>query len=358
MNDLHYAVVVGINRYPGIRDLRHARSDAKAFREWLVSPSGGMVPGQNVRCVLAKPSEEKAFKLPREAQPTARYVNDALNEVTQELKQRVQNDAAGFTRSRLYLYASGHGIAPANGTGAVLMADADAAQDAFGYNIELSLYSSWFVACGWFKELVIFADCCRDRMFTAPGMGPPWGACPNPFGDTNVLTGFATTFAASAFEPTDVKNLDQARGYFTRALLDGLWGAAADPGTGEIDTNSLAPYVKQSVEALTAAKRFKQNPNFVADVAKPIVFRPTGSPIARRKRLVTISFPAGYRAGATLQRGDLSNVKHWKSVGRLPKTLKLDEGFYRVVPDPPAPPDAFKDGGTFQVVAKDTDVQL
>ncbi|HEX3455763.1 MAG TPA: caspase family protein [Gaiellaceae bacterium] len=358
MNDMHYAVVVGINRYPGIRDLRHARSDARAFREWLVSPSGGMVPARNVRSVLAKPSDEKLFKLPREAQPTAGLVNDALFDVTEELRQRVRKDVASFKRSRLYVYASGHGIAPANGTGAVLMADANAAQDAYGYNIEISLYSSWFVACGWFSELVFFADCCRDRMFNAPGMGPPWGACPNPFGETNVVTGFATTFAASAFEPTDVKNLDQARGYFTRALLDGLQGGAADPNTGRIDTNSLAPYVMQSVEALTARKQFKQNPNIVGDVANPIVFRPAGSSTARQRRQVTISFPAGFRGGATLQRGDLTTVKHWKSVGRLPKTLRLDEGFYLVVPDPPAAPDAFKNGGTFQIVGKDENVKL
>src|SRR5262249_49474385 len=156
-----------------------------------------------------------------DAFPTARYVNDALGDVTGDVKLHVRADPASFPRSRLYLYASGHGIAPANGTGAVLMADADAAEDSFGYNIEISLYSAWYVACGWFSEVVIFADCCRDRMFTAPGMGPPWSACPNPFGPTNVCTGFATTFATSAFEPlepADVKNLDQARGYFTRAL--------------------------------------------------------------------------------------------------------------------------------------------
>jgi len=48
-------------------------------------------------------------------------------------------------------------------------------------------------------------------------------------------------------------------------------------------------------------------------------------------------------------------VKRWKSVGRLPKKLRLEEGFYRVLPDVGDP---FENGGTFQVVGEDAHVQL
>jgi hypothetical protein len=43
-NEHHYAVVVGINRYPGIRDLQAARRDAEDFANWLRDPSGGALP--------------------------------------------------------------------------------------------------------------------------------------------------------------------------------------------------------------------------------------------------------------------------------------------------------------------------
>jgi uncharacterized caspase-like protein len=357
-NDLHYAVVVGINRYPGIRDLKLARRDATEFRRWLVSPDGGGLPRKNVKSIAARPSDERSFTSSREAWPTARYVNDALEDLNEAVKARVRANPASFARSRLYVYASGHGIAPANGTGAVLMADADVARDALGYNIELSLYSGWYVACGLFREVVIFADCCRDRIVAAPGMGPPWTMCQNPYGPTKTALGFATTFATSAFEPTDVKNLDAARGYFTQALLDGLWGGAADPGTGELNTNHLANYVSQSVQALTEKKRFTQQPNMVSDPGNPIVFRAAGSPIPHQpRRRVTLRFPQAFQGRVTLHRGNLSTGKSW-SARRGAWKIELDEGLYSAVPAGRAGRVLFKEEGLFRVLAKDCDVQL
>ena len=55
MNDLHYGVCVGINRYPAYpdRELAFARADALAFREWLVAPDGGELPTDNAKMVMA-----------------------------------------------------------------------------------------------------------------------------------------------------------------------------------------------------------------------------------------------------------------------------------------------------------------
>jgi hypothetical protein len=358
LNDLHYAVVVGINRYPGVRDLKYARRDAHGFKKWLVSRDGGRLPPRNVKSIAARPSQETSFKTARQAWPTARYINDALEDINYDIRSRVREDPSAFERTRLYLYASGHGIAPANGTGAVLMADADVKRDALGYNIELSLYSQWYVDCGLFREVVIFADCCRDRFFTAPGMGPPWTVCPNPYGPTRVATGFATTFATSAFEPRDVTNLDAARGYFTKALLDGLCGGAVDPGSGKLDTNSLSVYVRQSVQALTEDQRFGQQPNMVADPGDPIVFRPSGSPLrGRPKRRVTVRFPAGYKGRVRLTQGDGSDGRSW-SARRGPWKLELEEGLYAVSPERSGGGTAFQNEATFRVLAKDCSVQL
>ncbi|HMJ01187.1 MAG TPA: caspase family protein [Gaiellaceae bacterium] len=357
LNDLHYAVVVGINRYPGVRDLKYARRDAHGFKKWLLSSDGGRLPTPNVRSIVARPRDESAFRTARQAWPTVRWVNDALEDINLAVTKHVQKDPRCFERTRLYLYASGHGIAPANGSGAVLMADADLQRDALGYNIELSLYQRWYVDCGLFREIVIFADCCRDRFFTAPGMGPPWAACPNPYGPTRFALGFATTFATSAFEPRDVTNLDAARGYYTKALLDGLGGGAADPA-GQIDSTNLATYVRLSVQALTETKRFGQRPTMVADPGDPVIFRPPGGPApARPRRNAVITFPKGYKGRVTLRRGQERTGKSWAARNGSWQ-LPLEEGLYAVVSQRSADAGLFQNDGLFRVLAKDVDVQL
>jgi hypothetical protein len=356
-NDLHYAVVVGINRYPGVRDLKYARRDAHGFKKWLLAQDGGRLPARNVHSIVARPRDERGFRNARQAWPTARWVNDALEDINIAVRKHVGEDPRRFERTRLYLYASGHGIAPANGSGAVLMADADLGRDALGYNIELSLYQRWYVECGFFREIVIFADCCRDRAFTTPGMGPPWAVCQNPYGPTRFALGFATTFATSAFEPRDVANLDEARGYYTNALQDGLGGGAAD-SAGQVDSTNLATYVRLSVQTLTAEKRFGQRPTMLADPGDPVLFRPPGGPaLSRPQRKVTITFPNGYTGRVSLLRGQEETGMTW-AAGRGPWQLQLEEALYAVVPRRRADTAAFKDGGLFQVLAKDSGVQL
>jgi uncharacterized caspase-like protein len=359
VNPAHYAVVIGINRYPGIRDLQLAKHDAEDFRAWLLSADGGAVPEENVKVVMADQADEANFADPISSKPTLREVNAALIEVTKAVRQRVQAERREWDASRLYVYASGHGIAPEDGAAAVLMADADADPlvESYGNSIEISKYTQWYVGCGFFREVVVFADCCRDRRYTAPGTGPPMSRCPEPYGATNCAVGYATTYATSAYEPTDVQDLDQARGYFTRALLDGLNGGAATQ-TGEITSVSLADYIAASVTAQTEGKPFKQQPSMPVDAARPIVFRPPGPPPARHTRSVTLTFPPGYAGGVSLLSGQaFADTGHRWDAASGPWTIQLEEGSYVVRPDAPVD-SGFKEGGMFRVIAKDTDVQL
>lgn len=57
------AVVVGISDYqsPEIPDLKYAHRDAEAFAEWLKSPAGGSVPGDNVRLLLDENATKNAI---------------------------------------------------------------------------------------------------------------------------------------------------------------------------------------------------------------------------------------------------------------------------------------------------------
>ena len=309
--------------------------------------------------VMADQADEVSFSDPISSRPTLREVNAALIAVNKAVRLRVKEHRADWDASRLYLYASGHGIAPEDGAAAVLMADADADPmvESYGNSIEISKYTQWYVGCGFFKEVVVFADCCRDRRYTAPGTGPPMARCPEPYGPTNCAIGFATTYATSAYEPTDVQDLDRARGYFTRGLLDGLAGGAATP-TGEITSVSLADYIAASVQAQTEGKSFKQQPSMPVDAARPIVFRAAGTPAHRHTRTVTLAFPAGYKGRVSLISGqDLSETGQTWTAADGPWSIPLEEGLYSVRPDDPVE-GGFANGGLFRVIAKDADVQL
>ncbi|WP_030573241.1 hypothetical protein [Streptomyces aureocirculatus] len=75
MNDLHHAVVVGINRYPAITDLRGARGDA----------------------------------------------DHALYRTNTAARAAVEGDAAAWPGTRLYVSLAGHGTAPFGGDAALLV---------------------------------------------------------------------------------------------------------------------------------------------------------------------------------------------------------------------------------------------
>ena len=57
MNEQHYALVIGIDRYPDISDLHSARKDAESFFNWLIDPNLGAVPKENIRLITTDDTE-------------------------------------------------------------------------------------------------------------------------------------------------------------------------------------------------------------------------------------------------------------------------------------------------------------
>src|SRR5215472_8538461 len=68
VNENHYAVVVGINRYPGISDLAGPVNDAAAFYGWLVDDTAGGLPPENAWLVEASAAEVHLLE-PYDAEP-------------------------------------------------------------------------------------------------------------------------------------------------------------------------------------------------------------------------------------------------------------------------------------------------
>lgn len=353
LNDVHYGVVVGINRYPGLSDLKGPRRDAHDFAEWLNDPAGGALPAENVRKVLVTEQDEKSFKDTTAARPTNIEIDDALRDLTRQMLAKLEAEPQAWERSRLYFYVAGHGFAPQGGEGALLLANADA--ETLARNIELMQYRRWCTNCAWFRHVVIFVDCCRTRVRSAaPGHGPTIEECPAPWqgkGSTFVI-GFGSTVGKPTYERPPEEADDAARGYFTQALLEGLRGGAARDDSGAITIETLTGFVKSLVKVRTENKQYPQEATIYAEAGGEVRFGNAVATAAPPKRTVTIKFPAAFAGAATVVK-DEREIAQWQGQG--PEwELELEDGVYEVVADGVA----FAGEGLFKVAGKDRDVTL
>ena len=76
MNDHHYGVVVGINCYPELGDLKSAVGDAKRFAEWLGREDGGGVEDDHLELITFDDDDVSDDR--SEARPQKREVHKAL----------------------------------------------------------------------------------------------------------------------------------------------------------------------------------------------------------------------------------------------------------------------------------------
>lgn len=360
MNDHHYAVAVGINRYPEFRDLSNARSDAEDFYGWLIDPEGGAVPERNAALIVV-PDNQMPNGTPRkDARPIRTQIEDALLDMRLLCEQRVQEDPANWLETRLYFFASGHGIAPVPEEAAILMGDAS--PDHYGNSFSCSRYISFFQESQFFKELVFFADCCRERASNAPLLGPSWTKTENQNGQLLTIRGYATHFGELAFEEDEEAidaNPDDLRGYFTKALLEGLGGQAADPETREINSVSLGNFVTARVQAQTSHLPRSQQPFIgLEPVSPPIVFRrdiPVPVIVEALSQTFRLLFPGGIAGMVELFDGDLNRIET-HDIGDGPWAISVPNGIYRIALEDGTSP--FRDHGFFEVIGEGDDVQL
>jgi hypothetical protein len=312
------------------------------------------VPKENVRLVTVRAAEEQSFARAYDARPTRTDVNKALRQVNEAAQTAIGEDRTRWEASRLYVYVSGHGLAPEGGKAAILMADAD--RDTLGENVELELYGNWYETSGIFREVVVFADCCREIFLEAPAaLGPPFNRVRRPYGRTTRLMTFATGLAEIAWEPENPAT-DDERGFFTRALLDGLTGGPTDD-TGAVTLETLAGYLEKSVEHLTGDAPRRQTCETVGHLNRArevVLVRPGGS---RHKRTVRIRFAAGDVGDVVVLDGNGQEVAR-RAAGRLPWKLRLDEGEYQAAPDDGGAGRPFSAARHFRVIGGEIDVQL
>lgn len=244
MSEHDQALVVGISRYaaaaadpPWLRDLNGPDNDALAVGEWLRRDDGGGLEDENVRVIRSAD-----FADPANMGPQQRAVVDAFTELKNLPIDAFEGQYAG---RRLYVYASGHGMAARRDDAALVTAEATLDDR---LNVLVNSWFDWFWYAGRFKEYVLWIDTCATRQpvgFLRPCPWPPEFHIAS--GEGDLFVAFAAEYGKMAVE----NQLEgEWHGVFSYALLKALNGAIPSPVTSEALKgylhNSLATFMTQA----------------------------------------------------------------------------------------------------------------
>ncbi|MEO6325212.1 MAG: hypothetical protein ABIT01_10010 [Thermoanaerobaculia bacterium] len=232
MGAADHAIVVGIDAYPSLGDLDGAVADARDFEAWLLDARGGNVPRANVDLLLSSPATPAVA--PHKARPQIGEVNALFDELYETGQQ------SGRVGDRLYLFFAGHGFAKDIESAALLMANAARGAVA-GRHFPGRPYANWFRQAAFFREVVLFMDCCRETYSLTNLAAVPYDMR---IGDPpgRKFFGFATKWSRAARE-IGSGPANQKRGLFTLALLSGLRGGAQSNANGQVKGLDLESWV-------------------------------------------------------------------------------------------------------------------
>lgn len=371
MSALHYALVVGVDRYPGRGaedQLTSPVADAGRFRDWLEDKDGGALDPANIRYIGVDRGQVGVKRYG--ARPNKGDLHNALFELAKRCKARIEKKPADWYGTRLYVYVSGHGLAPRAGEAALLMADSSPEWP--GENFPCARFMRYYEEVQTFHELVFFADCCRSREDDAVLADPPWKEPPGNNGTVHRMTAFAAKFGDPAYEPPP-EDANERLSYFTKALIEGLRDhRAADAKKTRIDSESLKKWLLGRVRELTVVnehtgkkRKFPQEPDILAPdeiVFKTLTSVETGA--SKEPLKLAIRFATAFKGDVYLLSGTLQPIGRHTVSAAVWETTVPKAGLYRVHPaagDAPAASGAanpFKNGGHFTVGQEENSVEL
>jgi len=238
-----YALVVGINRYPGLTSLEGAENDARDFHAWVISQTGGKVAVTNATLLVSSDFTEPAGA--DDAKPAIQQIEEFFTRIDNAADV---NNRAGLglkTGNRIWLFFSGHGFAPSLDRSAVLMANATSRRT---HNVAALLWADRLHEGGWFDDVFLFQDACRSQMADVD-LTPPFLRKRNaPLNQPR-----RRFYAFSAKNRQLSKELPigvRVQGVFTTTLMQGLKGQARDPTTGALTTAQLKAYLQDNMKKL------------------------------------------------------------------------------------------------------------
>lgn len=318
------AIVVGIQAYPELPPaLQGPKNDAKKFYDWVTTAGGVDAAAGHAKLILGDDPPAPAAV---NGQPTA----EALQYQFDLLEDEAHRSPTGQAGDRLYLYLSGHGFGQNLDGAALLMANAT--QGRPHHHIPGKLWADHFFANGYFKEVLLFLDCCRERYSTATLNGPASGVVPP--ANARRFYGFATKYGKLAVE----RLIDgQMGGVFTTTLLDALRGGASEED-GRITGESLKAYLYENMQSFLspadlADKDVAKEPDLSCDMPERQFVIARAAPVTFN---VTIALPPG-SAGAALRLIGERNGNRYTEIAAatadasLQWTLPLLRGTYELL---------------------------
>ena len=313
-----WAIVVGISRYKSLPSLQSPANDARAFADWLMSPSGGHVPPENITLVVSTDMPDTALDDGLSVEPTESTIVRAFEKLMVAATQN-QSRTSRVGR-RLYIYFSGHGMNAAPSAPPALL-PANWRHDILMRGVSPVEYVEWFRRSHAFSEIVMFLDCGvtdkSRRLFQTPYLSLP--ARDEQPEQVSVFAAWPAHSMERVFgDPPTV------HGIFTYVLLEALTGGASN-ASGQITSVDVERYVRYRLPALQAA-RSVQAPFFLSQDAPIVLVRQRVPPLMD---VMIVFEPSLVGAHAEVLDGTFApQASH--TVGDTPWWLQLPMGIYVV----------------------------
>ena len=272
----------------------------------------------------------------------------ALYAALAKIRMVVDADPASWSDTRLYFFFSGHGIAPSARDASGLAADAG--PDHYGNSVSIKALIEWLLESQDFGELVMIADACRNKPPSGTRRTPPWTPRNKRRGEVRVAEFYATVYGDPAREPRPDHDPDGQRGYFTKAILDGLKGHAPIRPGGVITATDLGAHARQHVIEATGGKQAPPK-----DVGADVVLVEGVAAVAAPTRPVRLVFPAGF-AGEVELLDTKFTVATQTTVASGEWLLSLEPSLYKVVSEANAV--AFVNDGAFAVPVGEGEIRV
>lgn len=244
-----YALITGISKYQAndsYQNLQYADEDAKEFYYYLMSPTGGKLPTENVDTLFNEKASFMEFW---------RKFN--------RIKERLQKNDV------FYIYFSGHGDAYRADEAYLLAYDAPAGNDRNNYSTgvglidihKLKIRIQELTSNG--VQVILITDACRTNELPGKGEGQAISyqqIFERKAGEVQLIS------CASNQVSFEGSQWGGGRGLFSWHLINGLKGIADNaPENGEVTLTELYDYVKKKVNESSfdsINRKYKQTPQY------------------------------------------------------------------------------------------------
>lgn len=263
-----YALIIGVAKYqhPGIKHLKYADDDAIAFKRMLMSPAGGSVKPEFIKC----------------------FINDSATStnILSSFKWISDSPKSG---DRVIFYFSGHGDAVDPELVYLLTYDANGSDPNLYDNTAINMYK----VKNMIKKIrmkgvdvVLITDACRSNELTSTTTSTMYAfesIVNKDYGEMR--------FSSSSANQKSTEDLRWGNGHgvFTYYLLQGWMGMANENDDNEITAGELFRYVTKKVKDATydnSTKKTQQTPSTCCSQHEDIVLATIDSETLKRLKEV------------------------------------------------------------------------